>query len=408
MSSLKKNIVNLLVVQLFTFVIPILQFPYLTRILGVDNFSMYIYALSLFQLCNIATEYGLVLYLTQRIAGGETSKKFIGEILTSSSKIRVLVLILTMSIYYWVAYSFTNYGSHIYFIIISIGIFFEAFSLQWYFQATEKLYVFSRLTIFTRAVCVFLVFLLIKNGDDVNILAMLTILPSIITSLVSYVLINRDGVWFHRTSLVMDKRILVESFPFFLTKISVSFYTSLTTVILGAYGTKEQVAYYGVAARIYSAIQSVISVLNQALYPYMMRTKNFILLYRMLILTFVGSLTAIIFMHYIGGYVIYYFAGEKYLPAKKILDMFMIIALISTSGLLMGYPALAPLGKAKIANYSVIVAGIVQLVMLYVLIFFNLGINAKTIVATIGISEFIILMIRVFSFIRYRKIHVKV
>jgi len=403
MANLKKNVLNLLLIQVFTFVIPILQFPYITRVLGIDNFSMYVYALALMQFANIVTEYGFTLYLTQKIAGGENTKKEIGRILTSSSKIRLIILSLTAIVYYLVITYLASYTNKTYFNIIFIGVIFEAFSLMWYYQATEKIYLFSRITVATRCVSVGLVFLLIKSPSDIDSLAYLTILPSIVTFLVSYYMLWKENVWFEKTTSQQDKLILFESFPFFLTKLSVSFYTTLTTVILGTYGSKEQVAYFGVAARIYSAIQSLVSVLNQALYPYMVRTKNYKILYRVLMAAVIGGLIGVVGSYYFGEWVIYYFAGAAYLPAKSLLDMFMIIALISTTGLLMGYPALAPIDKAKFANYSVMVAGCIQLLLLSIIILINVPMTAKLIILSIAVSESSILAIRLYAFFKNKE-----
>ncbi|EJZ2267938.1 oligosaccharide flippase family protein, partial [Escherichia albertii] len=46
MATLKKNVISLGMVQIFIYIIPLLQFPYLTRTLGVDCFGVVAYSLS--------------------------------------------------------------------------------------------------------------------------------------------------------------------------------------------------------------------------------------------------------------------------------------------------------------------------------------------------------------------------
>ncbi|HEI8572415.1 TPA: oligosaccharide flippase family protein, partial [Morganella morganii] len=69
--SLKKNILNLLGTQVVSYLIPLLQLPYLSRVLGGELLGLYIFSISIINLYNIITAYGFDLSISKRIAEGE-------------------------------------------------------------------------------------------------------------------------------------------------------------------------------------------------------------------------------------------------------------------------------------------------------------------------------------------------
>ena len=90
--SLKKNIMYLGVVQLFNYVVPLLQLPYLSRTLGVELFGIVTFSISMIQLINIVTDYGFNLYMSQKIAGGDNSAEKIGGFIYATTIIKTLLL----------------------------------------------------------------------------------------------------------------------------------------------------------------------------------------------------------------------------------------------------------------------------------------------------------------------------
>lgn len=406
MSNLKRNLISVFMVHGMTLLIPLLQFPYLTRVLGIDLFGVVAYGISLVQFIGVITEFGFSLYLPLRIAAGENKKVDLGRFIYSVNLIKSLLLLFSLVIYCLcikfsgvsILFDFYSY--------MAIGMVFEAFSLLWFFQSIEKLYVVSRLNIIARLFSFGLLILLVDSKDDINKLGFLLSLPSIIITTMSYIIIYRNGISLVKSTIDFNFNLFKGASSYFFTKLSVSIYTVVCTIFIGNYGNTQQVAYYSVAAKLFYVCQSFVMMLNQILMPYMVRTRNYVIFKKISVAVVLSAIMVSLICYMMGDVIIFVFCGDGYYPAKQILNIFMLVLLVSTCGILFGYPALAPLGKAKIANLSVIVAGVVQLFIFLVMIFMNVDINGVNIAYSVLVCELIILIIRYASYIKYSAITV--
>ncbi|MEX6237724.1 oligosaccharide flippase family protein [Providencia hangzhouensis] len=66
---------NLLFNQVFSYIAPLLLLPYLSRILDVTYFGLYVFSLSTISIATIITNYGFDISIVKRIAEGENKKK---------------------------------------------------------------------------------------------------------------------------------------------------------------------------------------------------------------------------------------------------------------------------------------------------------------------------------------------
>ena len=76
----------------------------------------------------------------------------------------------------------------------------------------------------------------------------------------------------------------------------------------------------------------------------------------------------------------------------------MIAIIISVLGMLFGYPALIPLNKTKVANFSVLYAGFLQLGIILVAYFLNIKFTALFIACSYLSCEIFVLLLRYIVF----------
>jgi PST family polysaccharide transporter len=65
-----------------------------------------------------------------------------------------------------------------------------------------------------------------------------------------------------------------DSSQFFLSRVSVSIYTSANAFVLGLFTDNTMVGFYSVAEKLYQAMQSLYAPITQTLYPYVAKQKN--------------------------------------------------------------------------------------------------------------------------------------
>jgi PST family polysaccharide transporter len=67
---------------------------------------------------------------------------------------------------------------------------------------------------------------------------------------------------------------LVDSSQFFLSRVSVSIYTSTNAFVLGLFTNNRTVGYYSIAEKLYMALQQIFHPLVNTLYPYVAHKKK--------------------------------------------------------------------------------------------------------------------------------------
>ncbi|OCL95925.1 oligosaccharide flippase family protein [Aliarcobacter thereius] len=383
--NLRKNILNLFVSNSVSYLIPLLQFPYLTRVLGIEEFGLFVFSYSIMLFLMIITNYGFELYLPKEIIEKNSSKKEINEIFTQTVLIRVGLFILSLFILF-IVYFYTDYykdRENILF-ILTIAVFFNSFTILWVYQVKEMIYLFSRITVIIRFVSLAFVFLFVNTKNDLDILIfILAITNAVILFITYYIAKNKFELSFGKIYVSKSIELLKNSFEYFISRLGVSVYATLGGFVIGAFsGSLKQVAYYGVAHQLYTAGLFAMSSISTPLLPYMTRTKNYKLFFKIVLIALFLTICGSFVGYYFGEEILVLIYGSEMIDAKSVLNIFMITIILSVIGVMFGYPALVPLGKSRVANLSVIYAGIAQLIMICVLYVFKLPFTAVSIAIT--------------------------
>lgn len=252
------------------YLVPLIVFPYLTRKLGIANYGLYALIHSVILYFNLVVGYGFRLTATDKIAKSvdEEDKKRIIFWTTIGTKLVLMIacfLILILS-----GIFIEEVATHILLFLIGFMIIFGNILIpDFYFLGTQKMQYITIATTIGKVIYAILIFLLVKSKGDV--------LPALLSNGIGTLIIGIIAFAWALKSLnfkvyIPDiKEIIAElkdGFYVFLSQISVSFYTTINTIILGAFTTTTLVGYYSIAEKIYRSLGSFIATpFNMAIYP---------------------------------------------------------------------------------------------------------------------------------------------
>ncbi len=403
--SLKKNIINLFGTQVVSYLVPLLQFPYLSRVIGTELLGLYIFSLSLVTIGLIITNFGFDISVSKRIAEGENSPQHLGTFLHQITRAKT-ILVLLAGFVLSAAMFFSGYYQHnpLAIFCILLAIIGNAYSLNWLFQGLEKIYVFSRATIITKLVSLAAIFILVKTIDDFNWLLILLAIQAIATTVICYVVARKWGIKSIKSSAAEAWSLTKESSEFFMSRVGVSLYSTCGSFFLGILSSSlHQVAIYGVAEQLYKAGVYAVSAIATPLTPYMARTKNYSVFFKVTLISLVITIFGALIGYFWGELILTVIFGPELVLAKDVLNIFMITIIISVIGIHFGYPALIPLNKVKIANYSVIYAGILQAILLTIIYLTRTPATAILIATTYLLCDLLMTTLRLGTFIKVYK-----
>lgn len=402
MSNLKKNISFLGVIQIVQFVVPLFQLPYLSRVVGVDSFGLYMFAVSLLYAATMIGDFGLGVYLPQKVALNQNNKYELSKVFCGTSCIKFALCFPAIGIYMYISSLYNGSEvSDLFFLLMILGLCGNIFSLAWLFQGCEDLKYYAYLNLIVKLLGMGAVFLFVKSPLDIEVLAFIFSLQFFFIAIISHLIaFRRYNLSFIRPDFLYVKDLIRISAGYFVSRVFVSLYTVCGSVYLGFYGSAQQIAFYGAAEQLYKAGQQVFFPFSQALYPYMVRTKNYIVLYKVIMVCFCIACSGALFGFFAGEEILNIIFGLEFEKASQVLNVFMITIIISSISLIIGYPALSPLGFGSKVNISVVIGGLIQLILLGVITFLIEEKTAVIVSFSILICELFVFMFRGYFFVK--------
>ncbi|OCH04144.1 oligosaccharide flippase family protein [Aliivibrio fischeri] len=400
--SLKKNIIGLGVAQLFNYLLPFIQYPYLTRVLGTESFGLIMYACSIIVMMQVITDYGLEVYLTKKITDEKKSAEVLGQYLFESLVLKLLLLVLSLPLFFFIYINtiLFNYPTLSLFIVFTMIV--NALNPLWLYQGLEKTYIYAKTVITFKITTLFFVFLLVKNENDYLLYLIVFFFSSFFTILTLYIIIFLElKITPIRVAFSNVISLIISGFEYFISRAGATLYITGCSVFLGSFSDLHQVALYSSAEKLYIAGCGIFSPIITAFIPYMNRTKDYNLFYKVSILIFLISFIGVFMGFIFGEDILNITFGEDLILAKDTLNVLLIALSFSIMGMMFGYPALMPIGLVKYANLSVLLSGCIQVGLFLIIILFGISITSFNIAITFLISTMFTFFYRFFFFVKY-------
>ncbi|CAH6636744.1 oligosaccharide flippase family protein [Pseudocitrobacter vendiensis] len=394
--KLKKNVLYLTALQFFNYAAPLILVPYLIFLLGTEKYGLIAVILGITQFCYVITEFGFAQSSTAKIAENVNDKENVA-LINGAVIIIKIILSLICAIMSALFILYQGYGGGILLLGVMLIILSQALQPIWFFNGIEDMGKITAFTLLSKSLYFILSVIGLLFLKDINIVIYSMAISTTVGTALSYILLYRTGY----NILLPGITILVEEFrfarQFFWARGAVSLYTSLCTIIVGAAGGIQSAALFSVCEQIYKAGKALTAPLCQALYPYLIRTKDWKVFFKFFTITSLVMFLGCIFVMLISKFIlntIFHVDARESVTTLKILS---ITVFISFLGVYFGHLALVPLNKIKVANNSVLVGAFFFVIVNLVLYQFNL-ISPISMAGVIFLTELIITLIRVIAF----------
>lgn len=393
---LAENFLSLSTLQVLVYIIPFITLPYLTRVLGVYNYGLVNFAIAFNTYFIIITDYGFNLSAVREISVNREDPHRVSEIFSSVMLIKGILATLSFCILLLVILNIPRFSINWQVYIFAFGLVIgNVIFPTWFYQGMERMKYITVLNVLTNLIFLAAIFIFIRRPSDYLYVPLLQSMGTLTAGVISqWIIRTRFNVRFHLPPLRTVYETFRDSTQFFLSRVSVSIYTSSNSFFLGLFAGNTAVGYYSAAEKLYTAAQGLYSPLMQVTYPYMAKTRNRafhrkVLRYSLILNTILcGGI--ILFAPTIIGILF----GPQYMPSVNVLRLLAVALMVVIPSILLGYPFLAVLGQQRYANGSVIIGSIVHLIMLLaVSAFMNIYIVACLVI----ITETIVLAIRVYG-----------
>lgn len=372
--SIKINYIYNMILTVSNILIPMITFPYVSRILGPIGLGKVNYAMSIAAYFIMIAQAGIPVYGIKEIAKVRDDKEKTSKVFAELFLINTIMMILSM-ISYSVLFILNNkiQDEKGLFIVIGIYIFTFLFSIDWLYSGLEEYRYITLRSLIVRIGSIVFLFLFVKDRNDYINYAIITTTTVAIANFIN-IIHAKKYVRFSVHKLNMKKHIKPMAMLFFAGIIG-SVYGNLDVILLGNMGGDKYVGFYSTNRKICSLVITMITSLGTVLVPRLsyyiskdMKDEYNKLAEQSLNFIYFLSFPAIVYILFMSKELLLLFGGKEFLPASVSLKIisFQIIATSLTT--FFGLQVILAHNDEKVAMKSNFFGAIVNLILNTILI----------------------------------------
>lgn len=361
--TVTNNIVMLYIMNLTQLVLPLLTFPYLTRVLSVNNYGVLSYVKSLMTYIIIIIEFGYLLSGTKDIVEAKEDPHKIGLILGRITVAKLLLAIIAFIILLLMLMFVPLLHKHVAFTILSFfSPFLSIFLFDYLFRGLERMYLITYRYLIMKGISTICVFAFVHNNSQMLLIPIFDTLGTTMAIIWVFHEVKKMGIKIRFDDPKAVLRSMRESFTYFISDIVSTIFNALNTLLIGIYLDSSSVAYWGVIMTLITAVQSMYTPISDGIYPHMLQTKSLKLLRKIIIiftplLVLGGSVT-----FFSSKFIMLLIGGQKYLVASPYLKMSVPLLILSFFSMLFGWPTLGAIRKVRETTFTSVLAACVQVI----------------------------------------------
>jgi PST family polysaccharide transporter len=265
--SLVQNVVALYGVQICTYALPLITFPYLARVLGPSGWGSVVFAQAIGSVIAIFVEYGFDLSASRETSRHRQEPGRLSELISGvlGAKFVLAAFCVCGAI---ISRRYTHHvapSSALFWSSTIWGVC-QGINMLWYFQGLERMRLASALEIGGKVVATLSIFVLVHNPDDGWKVMAAQCVGCVVAHGVTVVLAYRE-VGFAWPTFSSVGRALRLGWSMFLFRAAQGLTGSLNGLVLGSVAPMAAVGQYAGAERISRIFQQGLWPVNQALYP---------------------------------------------------------------------------------------------------------------------------------------------
>ena len=354
-SPMAINFISLALLQGVNYLLPLLSFPFLFRVLGVERWGLVTFGYSLMQYFVMFTDFGFNLSATKYISEHRNDLQKINSYLNSAMIGRFILCGISLAILLALISYFDKFSTESIFYLLYFGIILgNVMFPMWFFQGMENMKYITVFNIVAKSLSFIPFFIFIRNPQDYIYVPIFYSIGFVLAGIVSlFIVYFKMGMKWYFTSISQISSSLKDSSAYFLARASTSLFTTSNSFLLGLVCGNTMVGYYSAAEKLYQAYNQLLSPFTGVLFPHIAKSRDVLffkkIFYRITFTNLFCVAAALLLASYVLD-IVYGTADPNILEVFRIL---VTACFVTIPSMLLGYPFLAAMGHPLYTNYTV-------------------------------------------------------
>lgn len=410
-SKVISNSFFLLLIKGISFVIPLILLPYLLRVIGVDLYGVIVFSNALIMYFIIFTDYSFNLSATAQISRSRANKPLVNEIFSTIFFVKLLIFAASLIIFLILITFVKFFQEHwLIYVLSFLGVFGHVLMPVWFFQGIEKMHALALFNIFPKVIFTICIFIYVKEPIDFYLVPLFTSLSLVVSGIAGLI----SALFFYNIKFLPPsthfvKKVIIDGWEIFTSKIFVSIYTNTVTFFLGFVASLNILGSWGVAERIINSSKGLIDPFSQALYPSVSekisKNKNIGISYAMGF----GSIVILMMLcislgvYFFSNEIIFLFMAESNAQAILFLKILSPLPFLVAISNLLGVQLLLNLNLKKVFLKIISISALIGIGTGYWLITYYQGLGASITMLLIEIIVTIVMILYMVKNVFWKK-----
>lgn len=344
------NFSYLSILQVFTILFPLLTYPYLLRVIGLELYGVIVFAQSIIIYISLVINFGFNMSSAKEVAVHKDDKEKLSRIVSTTYISKFILWVICGFGYLVVITTFDFFREYYWVYFLSYLLTFNELLLPtWFFQGIEKMKYITIVNVSSRLVFVAAIFLFVREKSDYLYVPLLNGIGAIVAGVLAlYIVFKKEGVQFRLSSIYGIREDYKRSFPLFVSSISTQIYVNVNKLVVGSCLGMSEVAIYDIGEKVLHLMKLPIQMVAQATFPKISREKNIHFLNRLMFMVAGIVTVGYIIMFVCSKWIVYLFTGEYISEAVTVMRILGLSAILVAFNSFMGGNRLVPFGYSKV------------------------------------------------------------
>lgn len=393
-SSLTKNAIYKIILNICNIIIPIIVGPYVLRVLDRSYYDLFNSLNASFAVLLVIGGFGIYTYGVREISRVRSDKEKVNKLFSELFFIGIITNMLVMTGYIIASLFLQDTDLKKYLcLILSIQFLGNVFNVEWINEANENYRFIALKSIAVRIVYLVCIFIFVRHADDIIAYVLLMMCSTFFNTFASYIYISKNNKLTIK-GLNFKKHLIPLFIIFVISNISI-LYAQSDKVMLDYFDSSKSVTSYQLAQYISSLIYSLLIPLVAVALPRLSKLfveekeKCFELHNRVFNYFFMLATPALVGAALLSSEIIMLYGGNQYLDCIVPLSIYCIAQFISAGCYIFGEGLMYVTGNEKRLLINNFIGGISNIVLNFIFIacgIFNTNLAIVSIVFAYGLA----------------------
>lgn len=376
--SLKKSSIFNITIKLLTYLIPLILSPYVYRVLTFSGVGSFTYQNAYVNYFTLVAAFGFADYGTKRISTATKNPDELNRRFWSVFFSKQFLGVGCLLVYFIMVFChvFGDSSNDIAYVIFALNILSTMLDVSFFYQGIENFKAIAIRSAIIKVINLILIFCLVKSPDDyltyVGIMCGCAVLSSLIMFLPLRKYIKKPT--FNIKMMGMDVK---NATLFFISALAISLYTTMDSTILGLMKGDSAVGYFSSASK----IKDVVTSINYAIIPVIFSRMSFLisqgkdeeaknLIYKTFNVIMDITLPCVLGIICVADVFMPLYFGSDGSNAVLMMDILALSLPFIAFSSIINYSYIIPKEKMKLSNAIYLCAGILNIIVVYLLVKF--------------------------------------